>query len=93
MSVLNTVNTKSFDSVKDFLATNNPFSRVYYVPFDLKGKDWFACPSYPSEEELLKDFGDDCCDYQIFVEPDCIKKNLVIYTKKAIKPGALFEEV
>jgi len=93
MNVLNTVDTKSFNSVKEFLATNSSFQRVYFIPLDLKGHEWGCCPAYPSKDELLNSFGDDSCDYQIFTDSDCIKKSLIVYTRKAIKPGILFEEV
>ena len=88
-----TTERKEFNSVKSFLDSGFKFQRVYYVPLDLKGKDWACCPAYPSTEELLNNFSEDVCEYQIHTEPDVIKKNLVIFTRKAMKPGVLFEEV
>jgi hypothetical protein len=91
MSILSDVKQENFNSVKDFLAANLFYQRVYYIPVDLKNKDWGCCPAYPSNEELLEKFADDECVYEIYIEPDCIKKSLIIYTRKAIKPGILFE--
>lgn len=76
--------------VKDFIATKQKFQRVYLIPLELKGKNWGCCPSYFSAEEVLKQFAEDECEYRVITEPDCIKRNLVIYTAKVTIPGMLF---
>ncbi len=72
-------------TVSEFLSTKKPFQRVYFVAPELKGKPWGCCASYPSNEELLSDFANDECEYEIVEETDCIKKSLIVYTDKLNK--------
>lgn len=85
------IDQQEFNTVKSFLDSKLEFQRVYFVPLTLKGKSWGCCPSYPTNEELLFSFSNDVCCYEINYEPDCVKRSLIVYTDKALKPGILKE--
>lgn len=61
-------------TVREAIDSEVRFDRVKFVNKELEGKTWLAGSFYPTNEELVRDYGDNICQQSIVKDDEGFNK-------------------